>query len=403
MNNVTHNSEPSAGCELKVLLVDDDHGMLTTCERSLRSQFCVETAESGLAALTKMAESGPYAVVLADRDMPGMDGVELLRKVRDRWPETVRMMLTGNADLDLVIRLVNENNIFRFLTKPCPTQFIVKALNDSLKLYQLAVAEKELLNKTLSGSIKLLTDILSMVESPFFSQPQYLRDAITGSIQRIGLENAWEVNLAVMLASIGNITIPAETLVRARTGQPLSNAEQGMLSNLPETSSRLLANIPRLEGVARIVRFQNKCFDGTGVPSEGGAGNDIPAGARLLKIILDFMDLHRATSQDDSAFGILRGRQGVYDPALLAAFQEAFEHKSRGSAPPVLVTLSVSVKELEVGMRLRSNVETKNGMLVLASDHQITPMILEKIRNFESVVGLKGPILVERLKTPNDG
>jgi CheY-like chemotaxis protein len=204
----------------KILFVDDDPNLLASCERTLRQQFLIETAEGGDSGLAKLAGRGPFAVVVADRQMPRMDGIEFLRTVRKRAPDTVRVMLTGNADLEGAIRVVNEGNIFRFLTKPCPPDVLTHALKDAQAQYRLVTAQKELLNNTLNGSIKLLTDILSMVDHQSFGRAQTLRDAITAVTARLYVENAWEIHLAVMLASIGYVTVPPETLIKSRAGQP---------------------------------------------------------------------------------------------------------------------------------------------------------------------------------------
>jgi response regulator RpfG family c-di-GMP phosphodiesterase len=381
----------------KILLVDDDANLLAACERNLRRKFQIETALSGEAGLKKIAERGPFGVVVADRQMPGMDGVTFLTHVTQAAPETVRLMLTGNADLEGIIRLVNDSNIFRFLTKPCPPEVLGKALEDAEALYQLRISEKELLNKTLSGSIKLLTDILSMVETDSFGRDQSLREAIGAAADRLGLESGWEIHLAMMLAPIGYVTIPPETLVRWRDGTRLSQVEEQMVAHVPETAARLLANIPRLEGVARIVRYQNKCFDGAGFPLDDVAGESIPVGARLLKILLDSMDYQRRGLTAPEAFERMRGREGVYDPTLLAFLRNAAETPASGRAEPVNLSAEVTVKQLVPGMILRSNVETKQGALILPAGHKINEMTLQKIRNFQSVVGIKTPILVESL------
>src|SRR5690349_13581587 len=149
----------------KILFVDDDPNLLAGVERNLRRQFALDTAPGGEAGLAKIASSGPYAVVVSDRQMPVMDGITFLSRVRERCPDTVRIMLTGNVDLEHAVRVVNEGNIFRFLIKPCPHETLYSTIQDALRQYRLINAEKELLNKTLSGSIKLLTDILSAVET----------------------------------------------------------------------------------------------------------------------------------------------------------------------------------------------------------------------------------------------
>ena len=379
----------------KILFVDDDPNFLAACQRTLRWHFQIETAGGGEAGLAKMASHGPYAVVVADRQMPGMDGIEFLGAVRKNAPDTIRIMLTGNADLEGAVRVVNEGNIFRFLTKPCPPDVLARALKDAQAQYRLVTSEKELLNKTLNGSIKLLTDILSMVDNQSFGRAQTLRDSITGVTARLYVENAWEIHLAVMLASIGNVTVPPETLVKARTGQPLSAVEEQMLTRLPETAARLLANIPRLEGVARIVQYQHKHFDGSGFPADGTAGEAIPLGSRLLKILIDMMDQQSAGLTRLKALERLQTQSGRYDPALLAAVRACNEGGQIGAVNASQLSLSVRFVDLTPGMVLRSNVETRDGTLVLSVGHHLNEMTLEKLRNFERVVGIKEPILVE--------
>jgi response regulator RpfG family c-di-GMP phosphodiesterase len=378
----------------KVLFVDDDANLLSSCERNFRRQFPVETAEGGEAALEKIAARGPFAVVVSDRQMPRMDGIQFLSLVRERAPDTVRIMLTGNADLEGAIKVVNEGNIFRFLTKPCSLEILGKAVEDALGQYRLVTAEKELLNKTLSGSIKLLTDILSMIDPQSFGRAQTLRDLITRVTKKFTADNAWEIPLAFMLAPIGNVTIPPELLIRARSGIGLSKVEEQMVAQLPETAARLLANIPRLEGVARIVRYQHKNYDGTGLPADTVKGEALPLGSRLLKILTDLEQLQTGDLNRSQALNEMQTRLGWYDPALLNAVRDYYGvgNAARNAARSCI---SISVCDLAPGMVLRSNIETKEGTLILCAGHNLTEMTLEKIKNFSLMSGIKEPLFVE--------
>jgi len=378
----------------KILFVDDDRNLLAACERNFRRLFPLETAEGGEAGLAKIAERGPFAVVVADRQMPGMDGVQFLAEVRKRAPDTVRMMLTGNADLEVAIKVVNEGNIFRFLTKPCPHEVLAKAIEDARAQHRLIIAERELLNRTLSGSIKVLTDILSSVDPKSFGRAEKLRSLITEVTERVPIENAWEVHLAAMLGPVAYVTLPPETVMKARSAQPLSKAEEDLMIRVPEIASRLLAHIPRLEGVAKIVRYQRKNFDGTGFPQDDVKGNDIPAGARLLRIMADFAELTSAGNAAAAALVQLAGRHGRYDPALLAVVSARFGGPPR-AAEPAKASTSLTVNDLKVGMVLASDVYTKDGVLVLAAGHRINEMTLESIKNFNYVSGVKEPIVIE--------
>ncbi len=378
----------------KILFVDDDPNLLASHERSFRRKFNLETAEGGLLALEKISVNGPYGVVIADRQMPGMDGIQLLGLVRENAPDTVRIMLTGNADLEGAIKVVNEGSIFRFLTKPCPPDLLGRAIEDGLAQYRLVVAEKELLNKTLSGSIKLLTDILSVMDPPSFGRAQSMRGVITSVTKKFKLDNYWEIHLAAMLASIGNVTIPPATLLRARAGERLSKAEEQMVASLPEVAARLLANIPRLEGVARLVRYQHKQYDGRGFPADPVKGDSIPLGGRLLKILGDMTQLQSTGLTCVKALNQMESRSGWYDPSLLGAVRHYYGVTAAGDDTPH-PSISVDILDLAPGMVLRSNIETCDGMLILSTGHQLTEMTLEKIQNFNRLSGIKQPIFVE--------
>ena len=135
----------------KTLFVDDDPNILAAFNRYLRNEFTFETASSGQDGLNILEEKGPFAVVVADMRMPNMDGVVFLKKVKENYPNTVRIMLTGNADMQTAVNAVNEGNIFRFLTKPASKEIIINAVTAALEQYRLIMAEKELLEKTFHG------------------------------------------------------------------------------------------------------------------------------------------------------------------------------------------------------------------------------------------------------------
>ncbi len=117
----------------RILLVDDDFNFLASLQRQLRHDYEIVTAEDGPAAIAAvrqaMAARMPFAAVLCDMRMPGMDGVETLKAIRALAPDSARLMLTGNADLQTSIEAINEGNILRFYVKPCP----IETLRDGLR------------------------------------------------------------------------------------------------------------------------------------------------------------------------------------------------------------------------------------------------------------------------------
>ena len=122
----------------KILFVDDEPSVLEGYQRLLRQDFQVETAPGGKEALDKLATAGPYAVLVADMRMPEMDGAQLLAKVTVKFPDVIRIMLTGNLDIQTAVRAVNEGSIFRFLTKPCEKETLLSTLNAALVQHRLA-------------------------------------------------------------------------------------------------------------------------------------------------------------------------------------------------------------------------------------------------------------------------
>ena len=114
----------------KILLVDDEPAVLMGYERLLRKEFQVSTVVGGSAGLVLLKHQGPFAVVVSDMRMPGMNGIEFLLQVQHTSPDTIRVMLTGDSDLQTAIDAVNQGKIFRFLSKPCDKETLVKTLKD---------------------------------------------------------------------------------------------------------------------------------------------------------------------------------------------------------------------------------------------------------------------------------
>jgi len=116
-----------------LLIVDDEPRIYQALRRSLhREPLEIVYADSGQAALG-ILESRHIDVMLADENMPGMTGSELLGVVHQRWPDVVRMMLTGTAQLEVIIAAVNQGRIAKFFTKPCNEAELIIAIRDALE------------------------------------------------------------------------------------------------------------------------------------------------------------------------------------------------------------------------------------------------------------------------------
>ncbi len=380
--------------EEKILLVDDDENVLSGYKRSLRKKFNLETATGGELGLDALSNSGPFAVVVSDMQMPGMNGVDFLSNVKDRDPNTVRIMLTGNADQKTAMEAINEGNIFRFLTKPCSPEEFEQAIRVGLEQYRLVVAEQELLDKTLKGSINMLTEVLSLVNPDLFDKAIKLRDLIRELADFLKLPSSWEFEIAALLSQIGYLGIPPEVLVKSQKGASMTDEEKEILTLVPEVGGHLLFNIPRLDTVSNIVLYQEKHYDGSGFPANSVCGNKIPLGARILKILSDIVEIESKGTQREETLNLLEKRQGWYDPQVLQKVQQCLLEKVTQEKATPQNSILVKIENLEVGQTLSTNLKSQEGTLLLSSGKKISSVQLQRIRNYHKVFGLIEPIEV---------
>jgi response regulator RpfG family c-di-GMP phosphodiesterase len=384
----------------KVLFVDDDENILTSFKRRLGRRFDIATALGGEQGLEVMEQDGPIAVVISDQRMPGMDGIQFLGEVKVRAPDTVRMMLTGNADLTTAIKAVNEGSIFRFFNKPCPPEEMANAIEVGLKQYNLIQAERKLLEQTLAGSVKVLVDVMSLTNPDAFQRTRLLRSWVRQVAFRMALPNVWELDIAAMLSTIGLITIPPEIFAKIQDGAKLSKVDREIYERAPEVARNLISNIPRMKNLSEMIYYQNKGFDGSGFPDDGLAGKDIPLGGRLLKVLIDVAAI--SDNPDQATFAELEKRAQLYDPEILRAVQECLvDGMAQKASAPAPEIVKISVGSLRAGARLVSNIETESGGLVLAAGNEISQAQIERLWNFRKHCKLKEPIDVIQPKLPS--
>ena len=378
----------------EILFVDDDPNLLAALQRILRKEFRIDTAVGGAAALALLDGRPPYAVVVADMQMPDMSGVEFLMELETAAPETVRIMLTGNADQKTARDAVNQGHIFRFLTKPCPQEELIPTLHAGLRQYQLVTAEREVLEKTLNGSARMLSDILATHDAPSFGKSQRLIEYMLAMANHLQLKQTWDLELAAMLSQIGYVTIPQAVLARSRSGVLLSGPELDMVKRIPQIGHDLLCHIPRLESAAAVVLYQNKNFDGTGFPVDDIAGESIPIGARILRVLQDLIAHESTKISKAKALEVMTQCRGRYDPVVLEAVASVFDIYLERATPAEPTTLQVGIKDLRVGCILTAAVLTRDGVLIVPAGAEISPMLMEKLRNFANLRDLEEPMWV---------
>ena len=210
--------------------------------------------------------------------MPGMSGVELLSRVRERAPNTMRIMLTGNIDQQTAIAAINEGSIFRFLNKPCPADQLAIAIRAGLQQYRLITAEKELLEQTLRGSTQVLSEVLSLTSPVAFGRAMRVQRLVRKIAENLKVQDIWQVEVAALLSQIGCVTVPEQVLAKVYAGGELTQPERATYDRHAEIGAGLIAKIPRLKIVGEMIASQDKRFDGSGLPLDGKKEQAIPLG-----------------------------------------------------------------------------------------------------------------------------
>jgi FixJ family two-component response regulator len=354
----------------KILIVDDEKHVLDSLRRGLARRYDVtaaEGAEEGLAALHSL---GPFAVVISDLAMPGMDGVKFLAKVKDISPMSVRMMLTGHGDYESSVAAVNEGHIFRFLTKPCPIEAIIRAIDAGIEQYRLVMSEKELLRGTLRGCIKVLIDILNLVSPEAFSRGERIKRLMMQILKRVGMGSILKYELAGMLSQIGMVAVPQDIVFKRFRGMDLSPEEAQIYRMHATVASTLLSQIPRMNEVVEIVSHQVDCMS-------AGNENELPESARLLNLCLQYDDLDQLGIDKEAAVDTLRPRWAGQAPELFKAFEETV-FSDDGYVPRLL-----PFKDILPGMVLRQDIFDEGNTLIMAKGQEITEIArlrLSKLR-----------------------
>ncbi len=372
----------------KVLFVDDEPNVLDGIRRQIGRKLTMETAGSGAEGLRLVQENGPYAVVVSDMRMPVMSGAQFLTRVRELAPDSVRMILSGQSDMQATIDAVNEGQIFRFLTKPCPPEVLWNVVESGLKQYRLVNTERDLLEKTLSGAVKMLTEVLGLANPVAYSRAARVQRYAQAMAEALEVGNNWQLRLAAMLSQIGCITLPADVLTKIYGGAALSAEEQQLYASHPELAARLLASIPRLEPVAEIIAGQMQRPDLAGAAAIAG---------RWESRMLGLMVLRAATELDQLITGGQRPLVALQKlveswPQLPQAVADALRRTRLVETE--IVVRAIGLADLAPGMVLDEDLKSKNGIRLVPQGQEVTNAVMVRLRSVAGGVGIREPFRV---------
>jgi hypothetical protein len=313
----------------------------------------------------------------------------VLSHAQDISPDTVRILLTGHADLEAATRAVNLGQVFRILTKPVPVSDLAIVLRSAVRQHQLQTAEREILEQTLRGAVQTLLDTLALANPMAFARATRVQRLVLEMLDVLEITDRWHIEVAAALSQLGAVTLPAAVAEKLHAGMALWPEEAALVERLPAIADRLLENIPRLEAVRAIVQLQDQRFDGQATVLGGPSGQDIPFGARVLKVALDVDTIQAGGASLSTAVEQLESRTGAYDGAVLRALRTL---ATKESSP----ALEIGVPELMEGMLLVEDVVDGAGRLLVGSGQLVTESLIERVRNFDRTIGVSQPLHVRK-------
>jgi CheY-like chemotaxis protein len=376
--------------DFRILCVDDEPRVLDGMRRTLGMNFDVKTAEGGAQALAMLTGAERFAVTISDMRMPGMDGAAYLEQAADKDPDMVRMLLTGQSDMQAAIRAINHGRIFRFLTKPCDADVLHRAVEDALEQHRLLTAEKELLQKTVYGCIKVLTEMLSLVNPVAFSRAVRVKRLVQHVSSIVKLADAWQLELAVMLAHLGYVGMSPELLERSYTGKPVNPTEKALLGGAFKTALNLMAEVPRIEAVLSII-------DKLGEPAP--PIDNLPANTKDGHRVWAIHIILAAERADQLSYGHPSARL-IVDALKSEKFNRAvIEALSRAEFQSLQARkiVQLAARDLEPGMFLLEDAVSPAGMMVAKGGQEVTPTIAVLLRRMAERQNLKEPLQVSVL------
>jgi len=273
----------------KVLIVDDTPENIQVLMETLKGEYAIVAAINGQKAL-QIAVTAPIPdIILLDIMMPEMDGYEVCRRLKaDRKTRNIPVIFVTAMDQEEDETKGLELGAVDYITKPISPAIVRARVKTHLSLRSAQQRLQDLLNKTLSGSVRVLVDILGLINPVAFSLSSQIRRLVRDMTADLGLGDTWKFDLAAMLSQIGCITIPAETLKKMYEGMALTEEEHELYSAYPAAGAELIANIPHLESVAGMIARHQEPFEG----DENVKPHDRDAvilGGQLLKVAVDYV------------------------------------------------------------------------------------------------------------------
>ncbi len=417
-------SEPTPAT---LLFVDDEPSILSSLKRLFRPQgYQIFTGE-GAAAGLEILEKEHVDLIISDMRMPVMDGARFLEQARLRWPQAIRILLTGYADIESTIAAINQGQIYRYINKPWDDTEIVLIVREALERRRLeqengrlnsvveaqnnelrelnAGLEQKVAERTaeLEKAIKYVKTAHTRLKTGFVNTVQAFSGLtemrgknLSGHARRVAdhsrslaraleLSDAEQQNVlfAALLHDIGKIGL--SDIILERPLFALDPNQRAELMRHAERGQHALMQIEQLKDAALLIRHHHELYDGSGYPDHL-AGIAIPLGARIIAAANEYDNLISGTMtqtpmKPKEAFSYLVEQRGKrYDPAVIDHYVEILSDQLKN----VIDEMPMRPTSLRPGMVLSRDLQHRDGYMLLAKGYVVDPAIITQLSKIEA-------------------
>lgn len=306
-----------------ILIVDSDGKALAATQRRLRKKFESHIALGARQGLRRMEEDGPYGVVIAEFSMPEIDGVAFLAKVRERWPETTRILLSrGRMEVPELLRAINEAKAYHLLSASCEDQVLESVIGKGLDSYKRIASSTRALNETCAVFAKSVHEIVSWLRSDVREMLSPILPVLRGVCARVGDPDPLMTETALLVSVIGLISLPTELLEKIQNGGALAEDELLVFAAHPVNAIELIHHLPQMTLVEELLRGYTNFLHLAllPVPEDLTEIQPVPMGSYLLAMIMGYRLATYVHTRQEDIIASLRTNT-VYPRAYLNALE----------------------------------------------------------------------------------
>lgn len=311
-----------------ILAVDDEQNNLSLIKRTLRNNYEIIMATSGAEALGIIEEKGnEISLIVSDQKMPFMEGTELFKRIADKYPNIVKILLTGHSNVDILVDAINECHLFQYILKPFEPEQLCMIVENGIKKYELSTSKTQILQDLSELFYKTIKSIAQALDAKDkythgHSMRVTLYSLALAKVLNLDDSILEEIEITGLLHDIGKIAIPEKILLKPGK---LTDEEYEIIKTHPELGEKLVEGIEKLSIISSWLKSHHERYDGHGYP-EGLIGEAIPISSRIIAIA-DTYDAMTSTRSYRSALThknameeIIRCSGTQFDPALAELF-----------------------------------------------------------------------------------